>query len=73
MAMGVYSFSLSLSLTHGWGAGSSSLADVEKRGGVGGKCPSREALGSKPPKESPPEPRANEPGSGAEKGSGAVC
>ena len=32
-------------LTHGWGAGSSSLADVEKRRGEV-KRPSREALGS---------------------------
>jgi len=37
---------LSLSLTRCWGAGSSSLADVEKRKGEV-KRPSREALGSK--------------------------
>jgi len=39
--------SLPLSLTRCWGAGSSSLADVEKRKGEA-KHPSREALGSNP-------------------------
>jgi len=46
IAIGVYSLYLPLSLTRCWGAGSSSLADVEKRKGEV-KRPSREALGSK--------------------------